>query len=52
MAWDHRASGLSKEDSELIVSEKNGKFSVQNGSVSNGHPKWVHDVWGLVKLKH
>jgi hypothetical protein len=42
----------SKEDSELIVlSGKNGKFSVQNGKFS-GHAKWVQDVWGLVKLKH
>jgi hypothetical protein len=26
MAWDHRVSGLSKGDSELIGSEKNDEF--------------------------
>uniref|UniRef100_A0ACD5YSP3 Uncharacterized protein n=1 Tax=Avena sativa TaxID=4498 RepID=A0ACD5YSP3_AVESA len=34
------------------MSEKNDKFADQNGSVSNGHPEWVHDVWELVNRKH
>uniref|UniRef100_A0ACD5Z2V8 Uncharacterized protein n=1 Tax=Avena sativa TaxID=4498 RepID=A0ACD5Z2V8_AVESA len=35
-----------------VMSEKNDKFPDQNGSVSNGHPEWVHDVWELVNRKH
>jgi hypothetical protein len=34
------------------VSEKDEKFSARNGGVSNGHPKWVYDVWGFVIPKH
>lgn len=48
----HQSSGPNKADSGSVVSEKNDKFPVQNGSVSNGHPEWVHDVWELVQRKH
>jgi hypothetical protein len=52
MAWNHRVSGLSKGDLELIGSEKNDEFQFKNASASDGHPKWVHGVWGFVKLKY
>jgi hypothetical protein len=35
-----------------VSSEKDEKFFARNCGVYNGHPKWVHDVWGFVILKH
>jgi hypothetical protein len=48
---DHQASGPSKADSGSAASEKNDKFPIQNGSVSNGHPEWVQDILEVVKRK-
>ncbi|XP_062217771.1 filament-like plant protein 7 [Phragmites australis] len=46
-----RAS-LEKADTRSVTPEKNDNGLVMNGSIPNGHPERVHDIWDLVMHKH
>jgi hypothetical protein len=46
-----RAS-LKKADMTPVTPEKSGNDSAMNGSIPNGHPERVHDIWNLVVHKH
>ncbi|KAL6634733.1 hypothetical protein ACP70R_027404 [Stipagrostis hirtigluma subsp. patula] len=41
-----------KKDAGSVTPEKNGNDLVQDGSISNGHPERVQDIWELVEHKH
>ncbi|EES05421.1 filament-like plant protein 7 [Sorghum bicolor] len=41
-----------KADTGLVMQEQNGNGPVLDGSVSNGHPEKVKNIWELVVHKH
>lgn len=46
-----RAS-LKKADMAPVTPEKSGNDPAVNGTIPNGHPERVHDIWNLVVHKH
>ncbi|XP_066327926.1 filament-like plant protein 7 isoform X2 [Miscanthus floridulus] len=46
-----RAS-LKKADTGLVTKEQNGNGPVLDGSISNGHPEKVKNIWELVVHRH
>uniref|UniRef100_A0A0A9H6Z8 Uncharacterized protein n=1 Tax=Arundo donax TaxID=35708 RepID=A0A0A9H6Z8_ARUDO len=46
------SSSPKEEDRRSVTLEKSGDELVTTGSIPNGHPEKVHDIWNLVVHKH